>query len=106
MLMPSSELSGMFCYVYFLYSASHKNPYTGFTHDLRKRLAEHDGGLVRTTKPFVPWELLYYEAHRNEKDARRREGYLKTTAGDRALRKMLREELAQLRQQDRQKVYY
>ncbi len=104
--MPSSELSVVFCYVYFLRSAANGSFYVGFTHDLRKRMAEHNKGLNRATKPFIPWELIYYEAHRNETDARRRETYLKTTAGDRALHKMLREQFAELRDLNQQKVYY
>jgi putative endonuclease len=90
--MPSSELSVVFCYVYLIKSSGGQT-YVGFAHDLRMRIAEHNKGLNRSTKAYAPWELLYYEAHRNENDARRREKYLKTTAGDRALKKMLREQL-------------
>jgi putative endonuclease len=104
--MPSSELSETFCYVYVLRSLKTGGHYTGFTHDLRKRFAEHNSGLSRYTKPYVPWEILYYEAHRNEKDARHREKYLKTTAGRNALHKMLHEQLTELGDLDRQKVYY
>lgn len=106
MLMPSSELSVVFCYVYLLRSTKSGGLYIGFTHDLKKRVAEHNSGLNRSTKPYSPWELIYYEAHRNEADARRREKYLKTTAGDQALRKMLRKEFGQLGDLNRQKVYY
>jgi putative endonuclease len=104
--MPSSELSVVFCYVYVLKSVVNGSVYIGFTHDLRKRMAEHNKGLNRSTKAYAPWELLYYEAHRNEADARRRERYLKTTAGDRALKNMLREQLGQAGDLNRQKVYY
>lgn len=92
--MPSSELSVMFCYVYALRSATTGKFYIGFTHDLRRRVAEHTKGLNRSTKAYAgTWKLVYYEAHANEADARRREKYLKTTSGGRALRNMLREEL-------------
>jgi predicted GIY-YIG superfamily endonuclease len=63
-------------------------------------------GLNRSTKAFTPWELIYYEAHINEAEAYRREGYLKTTAGDRALKNMLREELMKSHDLSQQKVYY
>ena len=102
-LMPSSELSVVFCYVYLLRSTINGNLYIGFTHDLKKRIAEHNKGLNRSTKPYRPWELLYYEAHRNDADGQRREHYLKTTAGERALRNMLREQFSDL---NKQKVYY
>ena len=101
--MPSSELSAVFCYVYLIRSRVNGNLYIGFTHNLRKRLAEHNNGLNRSTKPYIPWELIYYEAHRSYVDGRRREKYLKTTAGERALRRMLQDDFKDL---SRQKVYY
>lgn len=104
--MLSSELFVVFCYVYLLQSFANGSFYIGFMHDLKKRVAEHNKGLNRSTKPYIPWELLYYEAHRNEADAHRRERYLKTTAGDRTLRKMLREQFIQMSDLSKQKVYY
>ena len=95
--MPSSELSVVFCYVYILHSAVSDKFYIGYTHDLRKRLAEHNKGLNFSTKFNKPWMLIYYEAHTDESDTRRREKYLKTTAGDRALQRMLREKLTELK---------
>ncbi len=91
--MLGSELSVVFCYVYVLRSIKTNNLYVGFTRDLRKRFAKHNKGLNPSTKPYLRWELLYYEAHMNEVDGRRREGYLKTTAGLQALQRMLREQL-------------
>jgi len=96
----------VFCYVYLLYSSKHKKFYVGFTHDLRNRVTEHNKGLNRSTKAYKPWNLIYYESHTNETDAMRREKYLKTTAGDRALRRMLREKLTELSDLSQQKVYY
>ena len=104
--MPSSELSVVFCYVYVLYSSSSNSFYIGFTHDLSKRLAEHNKGLNFSTKAYNPWRLIYYEAHTNAADARRREKYLKTTAGDQALHRMLREKMIELKNLSQQKVYY
>lgn len=108
--MPSSELSVVFCYTYVLYSdvsnSYYIGFYIGFTKDLRQRLAEHNKGLNFSTKPSRPWQLLYYEAHTNELVAKRREKYLKTTAGSRALNRMLREKLAELKNVSQQKVYY
>lgn len=104
--MPSSELSGVFCYVYVLYSDISKQFYVGFTKDLKKRYAEHNNGLSFATKHGKPWLLLYYEAHTNRDDALRREKYLKTTQGDRALHKMLRVKLTEMQTLNHQKVYY
>lgn len=93
--MPRSELSFKFCYTYVLRSQRSGRLYIGFTHDLKNRIAEHNEGLNRSTKAYAPWELLYYEAHANEADARRRERYFKTSAGNRTMRNMLREQLRQ-----------
>ena len=104
--MPSSELSVVFWYVYVLYSDKNNSFYVGFTRDLKKRFAEHNKGLNFSTKTYKPWVLLYYEAHSHEQDAGRRERYLKTTAGNMALKRMLREKLVELGNLSSQKVYY
>jgi len=104
--MPSSELSVVFCYVYALASSKRGGYYVGFTRDLKERLAEHNKGLNFSTKFYKPWQLIYYEAHTSEVDARRREKYLKTTAGGQALNRMLRDKLSGMKNLSRQKVYY
>jgi len=65
--------------------------YTGFTANLRSRFARHENGMVRATKGRLPVYLVFYEAFAHKADALRREGYLKTAAGKRALKLMLRE---------------
>jgi putative endonuclease len=91
--MPGSENSTaiMFYYVYVLQSRKNNGLYIGYTADLRKRLGEHNRGLVFSTKPYKPWQLIHYEAYLNEKDAKRREEYLKTNQGSRLLKRMLKE---------------
>ncbi|OGF75534.1 hypothetical protein A3C77_00745 [Candidatus Giovannonibacteria bacterium RIFCSPHIGHO2_02_FULL_45_13] len=64
-------------YVYVLRSKIDREHYIGSTNDLRKRLAEHNHGKVFSTKLSKPFELIYYEAYRVEKDARSREHNLK-----------------------------
>lgn len=59
-------------YVYVLTSKQDGELYTGFTHDLKRRVKEHNAGKVPSTKPRVPLTLLYYEAYRAEEDARNR----------------------------------
>ena len=67
--------------------------YTGFTKDLRKRLKEHNQGLNSSTKRYRPWKLIYYEASLSEIDARRREGYLKTSKGRSLLKRRIKDYL-------------
>jgi len=42
---------------------------------------EHNSGNSEFTKNNRPWELVYYEAFVNEKDARREEKFLKSGKG-------------------------
>jgi len=65
--------------------------YKGYTNNLKRRLVEHNKGMVTSTKPYLPWKLIYYEACLNIKDAQRREKYLKTTQGSRLLKRRLKE---------------
>ncbi|MDP3956569.1 MAG: GIY-YIG nuclease family protein [bacterium] len=81
----------MFYYVYILQSKMTGELYKGYTIDLRERLKKHNRGLNFSTKGKEPWNLVHYEAYCNEKDAKRREKYLKTSQGSRLLKRMLKE---------------
>jgi len=81
----------MFFYVYMLQSKKFEALYVGYTVNLKERLEKHNKGLVISTRPYLPWELVHYEAYRNRDDARRREKYLKTNQGARLLKRMLKE---------------
>ena len=81
----------IFHYVYILKSIRKNFIYTGFTSNLKKRFQEHNNKEELSTKYYVPFDLIHYEAYRNQKDAKRREGYLKTTKGKITLKLMLRE---------------
>ena len=66
-------------YVYILKSEHDGNLYTGSTNDLKRRMAEHENGEVDSTKHRRPLKLVYYEAYKNETDARLRESRLKNS---------------------------
>jgi len=79
-------------YVYVLRSIKAENQlYVGYTENVEARLKKHNAGEVPSTKPYVPWENIFYEAFISKKDAQQRERYLKTTQGRRTLRLMLKE---------------
>ena len=82
-----------FFYVYVLRSKIKNFIYVGFTRNLKKRFLEHNNREEASTKSYAPFDLIFYEAYRNEKDAKRREEYFKTTKGKVTLRQMLREYL-------------
>lgn len=79
----------MFHYVYVLQSIYTKKLYIGYTIDLKKRFKQHNNGESPATKPYIPYELICYEAFRDRKDAIDREEYLKSGWGLRSLKKML-----------------
>jgi len=77
-------------YVYVLQCVNGKL-YTGYSENLKRRIAEHKNAEVFSTKNKLPVEFIFYEAFLNQADAKRREMYLKTTSGKRALKIMLKE---------------
>lgn len=81
-----------FC-VYVLLSVKDKNLYIGFTTALKRRLTEHFHGQSKATAPRRPFRLVSCEYYMNRADAERREKYLKTSAGRKALKLMLRQTL-------------
>jgi predicted GIY-YIG superfamily endonuclease len=69
-------------YVYLLQSAlDHRRHYTGFTHNLRARLASHNAGQNKSTVQGRPWLLVSYFAFADEAKARSFERYLKSGSG-------------------------
>jgi putative endonuclease len=74
-------------YVYLIKSISHGHLYVGMTQDVEKRILEHNRGKSTYTKSFMPWELIYTEKLGTRVEARKREKYLKSTAGKNYLRK-------------------
>jgi len=64
-------------YLYILKSKKDNHLYIGYTSDLKRRLAEHNKGLNKSTKYRRPFELVYYEAYKSQKDALVREQRLK-----------------------------
>jgi putative endonuclease len=74
-------------YMYILKSVKSGRFYIGYTPDLARRLKEHNSGLVKSTKAYMPHSCVYYEAYRAKKDAVTREHNLKLRA--RALRQLL-----------------
>jgi putative endonuclease len=76
-------------YTYVLKSKKDSKLYVGFTNDLRKRVKEHNEGLVEATKKRLPFDLIYYEAGLNRNKAVQREKYFKIGFGRRFLKNRL-----------------
>ena len=77
-------------YVYVSHSEKDGKLYTGYTKDLKLRFEQHQNGQVESTKNRRPFKLIYYEACLNQKDALKREKYLKTHYGKMFLKNRLK----------------
>jgi putative endonuclease len=80
-----------FYYVYVLQNKLKNFIYVGYSEDLKQRIISHNKGENRSTKPYIPLEIIHYEAYRHMTDAKRREKYLKGNRGKNTLKTMLRE---------------
>ena len=77
-------------YVYILKSKKNGKLYKGLTNDLKRRIKEHNSGNSTFTKNNSPWELVYYEAFKSEKDARNEEVFLKAGKGKERIKYLLK----------------
>jgi len=68
-------------YTYVLYSAKVNKIYIGQSSNLEKRLWEHNNGLSKYTKRYIPWEIIYKETFESRTEAMKREKELKTQKG-------------------------
>ena len=80
----------MFYYVYILQSRKDKSLYISYTSNLEKRFKKHNNGENLATKPFRPYNLIFYEAFLQRIDAKNREEYLKSGYGRRTIKGMLK----------------
>lgn len=68
-------------YTYILLSSKSHIFYFGSTNNLKERLELHNSGKVSSTKPHIPWKIVWYCGFETEKQARDFELYLKTGSG-------------------------
>ena len=76
-------------FAYVLKSIEHEYFYKGHCRDLEIRLAQHNSGMTESIRPFIPFEIVYFENFQTEKEAIAREKYFKSAAGRRFLKNKL-----------------
>ncbi len=82
-------------YFVYLIENENRNRYIGFTSNIKQRISDHNSGKgTQTTKRSQKWKLIYFEGYLDKRDALGREVFLKSGAGDRFLKKQLRNFLA------------
>lgn len=62
--------------------------YVGMTKNLEERISRHNSGREKTTKPYLPYELIFSEVCEDRIEARRREKYWKSGFGKERLRQI------------------
>ncbi|MCL4384192.1 GIY-YIG nuclease family protein [Patescibacteria group bacterium] len=68
-------------YTYILQSSKSHHFYYGHTKDLKSRFTLHNSGQVPSTKPYLPWKLVWYCAFETLNQAKDFELYLKSGSG-------------------------
>ncbi|HJN85459.1 MAG TPA: GIY-YIG nuclease family protein [Patescibacteria group bacterium] len=76
-------------YLYVIKSDAFDRIYIGVSSDIDTRVAQHNARKVFSTKPYVPWRIIYSEVHGNKKSAFIRERQIKKSG---LIRKALKEE--------------
>ena len=64
--------------VYILKSISKERYYIGYTENLERRLKDHNSGRTKSTKAYVPWQVVYKEEHNSKSEAYIREQEIKS----------------------------
>ena len=73
-------------YVYAISSLRRNYIYVGMSSNVDRRIKEHNTGKEKTTRPYLPFRLLYVESCENRAAARKREKYWKSGTGKEQLR--------------------
>ena len=75
-------------WVYAISSLNRSYIYVGLTSGLESRIARHNKGYEKTTKPYRPFVLLFSEQVNTKTDARERKKYWKSGIGKEKLRRL------------------
>ena len=73
-------------YAYVIKSITKDYLYKGHCENLEKRILEHNSGMTTSIKPYIPFQLIYFEEFKLRVDAIKREKYFKTSVGRKFLK--------------------
>ena len=79
-------------FVYALSSSERNYIYVGLTNSVERRFSEHNSGKNKTTKPYLPFRIIFVEKCENRIEARKLEKYYKSGVGKEKL-KVIRDQL-------------
>ena len=75
--------------VYILKSIKSRRHYIGQTKNIKERANKHNLGLVRSTKHYKPWKVIYTESYKTRSAAVKREAEIKSYKGGIKFKKLL-----------------
>lgn len=78
-------------YVYILYSPDHDRYYIGQTQDLNSRLERHQKGYVKSTKHYLPVQLVWSKAVESRSQAVILESKIKNWKSKGKIRALIKE---------------
>ena len=74
----------------YILKSKNGNYYVGSCENTNVRLNQHNKGLVKSTKRYMPWELIYIEEYSDLKNARKRERQIKSWKKRAAIEKLIK----------------
>ena len=75
-------------YVYILLNEAKTRTYTGVAENVKRRLEKHNKGIIKSSRPYRPYEIVHVEPFETLKEARQKEKFYKSTTGRRRLKGM------------------
>lgn len=78
-------------YLYILKSLSNDSYYIGSCKNISNRFNLHNKGLVKSTKRYSPWALVYSEEYKTLSKARKREAQVKSWKKRSAIEKLIKD---------------
>ena len=80
-------------YTYIIKSKIKNTHYIGSTSNLEQRIRLHNEGKTKSTKAYIPWEIVYYEEYNTKSEAIKREYVLKRIRNREVLLKIINKEI-------------
>ena len=77
-------------YVYILQLNQNGSYYVGSCKDVDKRLGAHNLGLIKSTKRYIPWDIVHTEEYPDLKATRQRELQIKSWKKRSAIERLIR----------------
>ncbi len=75
--------------VYIIQSKKVGKFYVGYTSNIVDRIQHHNSRANKSTRPYVPWEIIYQEHFPTKKEAWLRERQIKAYKGGNAFKKLV-----------------